>query len=774
MLGANLALAQEEETPPTIGDIQVEFLNLQNVSTQAIMAQIQLRVGMPYSQGLVDRSIRSLYRTQLFDFIEARPDPMPNNEVRITFIVQPKYRLQAINYEGNDKYSDRRLRSKTETRAGRALNERAIREDRDAILQYYRDKGFSRATVEYEIDRNDENGLAIVTYKIFEGPQLKIREVNFVGNVAYSTGDLRGEIETKKRRLWSFLTGTGRFQDSVLQDDLDTLRTFYANNGYLDVNIDEANVILDYPDDEGIIITIRVDEGRQYRVGEVTFEGNTLFDTPSLQRLVRLVPGDVFSPEKVADDLERMQDFYGAYGYLDTRVRPERRPNIETGAIDLNYVISESERFLVESVNIEGNTKTKSIVIIRELALSPGSVFNLLWMKSSEARLKNTRFFEEVRLTPEPTNIPGRRNLKVTVKEGRTGQFQFGAGFSSLESAVFFAELQQSNFDLFNYRSFFQGDGQKFRLRLSLGSESNEVVLSFEEPWLFEQRLAFGTELYRRQTEYQSTVYNEVRTGAYFYLRRRLFELVNGQVSYRLEQIGIDDVAANAPRVIRNEAGDRLASKIGFSLVRDTRNDLIFTTSGSRFQVSLEFAGLGGDTEYVSLETRNALFIPTFEFLDQTISVLFRAGTFWEYSDERVPFFDRWFLGGPDSLRGFDIRETGPREDIFTGTSGRFEPTGGNSYGFTSLEYTFKVAEPLRVAVFYDWGFVNEGDFDFNPVDYNDNWGIGIRLLVLGNPLRIDYGLPLTSTQFRDPNTGEVIYDNDRGGQFNFSFGTRF
>jgi len=761
-------LAAQDGTDPIVGDIVVEFLDIRNVSDEAVLARVQLREGMPFSQTLLDRSIRSLYATRLFDFIEAKTEPMPGNEVRIVFTVQAKYRIEEIRLTGNRNVKSRRLEREIESRAGGVLDERSIRKDADKMLEYYREKGYTEAVIDYTIDRNPETGRGIVTFKIDEGARLKISRIEFIGNTAFSDRQLRKEMETRRRWFMSWLTGSGRFDETKFQEDLDRLRVLYQNQGYLDVSIPESNVTLDYPSSGKIVITVRIDEGRQYRVGNISFEGNTIFTDLQLWRGVSLYPGDVFSPEKLDEDVERFTNFYGTVGYLDTVVRPERRANIETGNIDLVYRITESEKFDVESIVIEGNTKTKSIVIIRELALQPGRTFNLVYMKNSEARLKNTRFFDEVQLSPESTNIPGRRNLKVRVREGRTGNFQFGAGFNSIENVVLFFEISQSNFDLFKWRSpLLQGDGQKFRFRGSIGSDSNELVLAFEEPWVFEQRLAAGFELFRRETDYNSTTYDEMRTGIELYLRKRLFGLIDGRLAYSYEVVDLNlNVAPiNAPVVIRDEAAEspRSISKLEFALTRDTRNDLIFTTRGSRLSVITSFAGIGGDTEYVKLETRNAIFIPTFSTGDQVIQVIGRAGALWEYSDQSVPFFDRFYLGGPNSLRGFEYRDVGPYQEN--------EPIGGNSYVFGSLEYSIKVADPLRIAFFYDWGFVNAGDFDFSPSGYNDNWGFGIRLLVLGNPLRLDYGIPLTTGATDDK--GKPI-DNDRGSQFNFSFGTRF
>lgn len=759
---------QGQTGEPVVADIEIEFVDIRNVSDEAILARLQLREGMPFSQNLVDRSIRSLYRTRLFDFIEARTEDLPGGQVRVIFTVQARYKIAGIEIEGNDRVKTRRLRREVNSRVGQTLDERRIRRDADKILEHYRDKGFTEARVDYTIDRDRDAGTGRVTFIVNEGQKLKIDEVRFVGNTAFSARKLKGQMEIRRRWFLSWLTGSGRFDETKFQEDLERLRSLYLNAGYLDVSIPESNVTLDYPNAKEIVITIRIDEGRQYRVGNISIEGNTIFPTPILYASLDLLPGDVFAPETLDEDVERLTNIYGSVGYLDTSVRPERRANMETGDIDLIYTIRESDRFEVESILIEGNTKTKSVVVIRELALSPGRTFNLVYMKNSEAILKNTRFFEEVQLSPESTNIPGKRNLKIRLKEGRTGNFQFGAGFSSLENAVLFFEISQSNFDLFKWRSpFLQGDGQKFRFRGSIGSRSNEVVIAFEEPWLFERRLAFGFELFRRETDFNSTTYNELRTGLEVYLRKRLFGLVNGQLAYSFEIVDLKNVSFNAPLLIREESlnSPRSVSKVALTMWRDTRNDLIFTTRGSRISMTTSFAGIGGDTEYVKFEGRSAFFLPTFEFGDQVISLLGRVGSLWEYSDEPVPFFDRFYLGGPNSLRGFDFRDVGP-------LAGR-EPVGGNSYAFGSLEYSIKVADPLRLALFYDWGFVNQDDFNFNPSSYNDNWGFGIRLLVLGNPLRLDFGIPITSSQILDEN-GNVLFDNDTGNQFNFSFGTRF
>jgi outer membrane protein insertion porin family len=458
--------------------------------------------------------------------------------------------------------------------------------------------------------------------------------------------------------------------------------------------------------------------------------------------------------------VETLEEFYGKDGYLETRIRLVRKPNVTTGNIDIEYQITESEQFFVESVKIEGNDKSKSIVIIRELTLGPGEIFDTVSMKRSKLRLENTRFFDDVNVTHESTNIPGRRNLKVVVKEARTGNLQFGAGFSSLERAVFFAEISQSNFDLFNRKSFFQGDGQKARIRLQIGSRSSEAVISFEEPWFLEKELALGFSIYRTSQNYDNAFYERIDTGGEIYTRKRLFELVVGRLSYTYNEIEIRDVDPETFAFGVFE-GKTNVSKIGLQLERDTRDRIVNTTDGGRVELNLDVAGgmLGGDYDYYRLEFRGSQFFPIFRAQNQVIALIGRAGTLDSYNQSEVPYYELFTLGGPNTLRGFEQRDVGPREDVYV--------VGGKSYGMFSVEYSLDIVSPIRFALFYDAGFVNRGSYDFNPAYYNDNIGFGLRLFVAGAPLSLDFGIPLTT--FKSDGV-----TNDNGNQFNFSFGTRF
>ncbi|MGB0416327.1 MAG: outer membrane protein assembly factor BamA [Coraliomargarita sp.] len=755
------------ETYPEIEDIRIEFDGFQSVSDQYVFSNIQLRTGMDYNPALVDQSIRSLYNTGYFEYVELNVEEASEGMVDVVISVIPKYTIGNIVYSGNNEFSNKRLAGKAELEVSQTLDEYEVNEAAERIEAYYIDKGFSDIVVDYRISRDKDTGYATVFFDIEESTKIKITKVKFSGNDSFKEKKLRKVLQTKKRNWLSFITGDGKFDEVVFKEDLELLRNYYRNEGYLDVVVDEDKVDIDFRTEKKIHVTIDVQEGQRYYLGEMRVEDATIYTEGELLGAVEVETGDPFSPEQVDGAATAVREYFTSRGYLETRVRAERVSNMDTRRIDVVFRVRESEKFYVESIKVEGNTKTKTKVIIRELALRPGDVFDLTKMQVSERRLRNTQFFEDVRLNPEQTNIPGRRDLSVTVREGRTGSFSFGAGFGSVESAVFFAEMRQGNFDLFNWRSGFQGDGQKFRIRASVGTDSNQILISFEEPWLFEQRLAFGVELFRTESSFNSSDYDELRTGFELYLRRRLFELVEARLSYRLELVDIDAEMGSYPDmddgiadVFQEADGEDLVSKMGLTFLRDTRDSLIFTRSGNRTTWKNEWAGLGGDVNYVKTEVQMAHFIPTFDTYEQSFAIFARGGTAIAYGDDdSVPFYDRFYLGGPDTLRGYDFRDIGPRDP-----DDDDESVGGQSYGMISVEYTWRLAEPLGFAVFYDAGFVNEDDVDFDPSNYGDNWGVGARILLLGSPLKLDLGFPITTPD-------EVDGDSS---QFHFSFGTRF
>ena len=766
-MGASLARAQTEmpaaeaSLPKKIAAVAIKFIGIANVSEQIVRANVQVRAGADYDSAAIDRDIRSLYRTGLFEFIEVKREELPDKSVNLVFEITPKFRVQAVRFDGNKAEKTPRLQKEVSTKANSTLDEHTVKADVQKLHEFYQKHGYNQVQVSYDIERDRSSGYGTVIFKIREGESVRVADIRFTGNNHVKAKQLRKQMDTKRWWMFSWLTDSGRFKDDAFEDDVSKLADYYRDHGYLDVDVAQDRIIYQYPKTGRLVITIHVDEGRQYRIGDITVTGCKLYAEDLLKLVLRQKSGMIFRPSKLDKDVETLEDFYGRSGYLDTRVRLVRKANMTTGNIDIDYEIEESEKYYVESVKIEGNTKTKSSVVIRELILGPGDVFDTVRMKASKMRLENTRFFEDVNITPESTNIPGRRNLKISFKEARTGNFSFGAGYSSLERATFFTELSQSNFDLFNSdpQSYFQGAGEKFRLRLQVGQLSNEVMLSFEEPWLFQKELALGFQVYRQSSSYLSSYYQEVRTGGQIYLRKHLFEYFEGKLSLTDEEINIDNVAPGVSQEIQSLAGESRTVKVGFELLRDVRDKMINTTRGSRIQIDASVAGgvLGGSNDYYSFEARGSEFIPVFRAQTQVLSLIARAGVIEHYGrSSDVAWYDKYFLGGPDDLRGFEFRDVGPKDvnDV---------PVGGKTYGMFTAEYTMDVVKPVRFAFFYDAGFLNSGAYDFNPSHYNDDFGIGLRMYVMGAPLALDYGIPLTTD-----------HQNKKGNQFNFSFGTRF
>ena len=755
----------------TISSIAIELNGPDTIGKSFILQNLQIETGIPYKSNAIDKSITNLMATGAIDDVKVffDPDNSTQNEVALVFKIFTKSRIEKVIFEGNDKISTTKLEKSIEVSTGELLDEAEIKADQRALEKLYLEKGFWNSQVDSKIiSKKGERGAQVV-FSIIENEKRKIKKIIFTGNQNISEKKLSKQIETAAWRFWRFWSKRSRYRPAELEEDLNKLRSTYRDEGFLDVIIDKNSVKIMPQGKSSLDIVINIDEGKRSYFGEIKLVGNSVITTDELQVEMSIKTGEPYSPTLLAEERNLFRKKYGELGYLDARVVSIRKPNLQTGQIDLRFDITENNKFSVNSIQVRGNDKTKTTAIIRELALAPGETFDLLRMETSEARLKNTRFFETVNLDDEPiaSQDPelqsSRRNLVVNVEEGRTGHVSFGVGFSTLEKAMMFAEFRQGNFDIMRWRSPYrlQGDGQKFRLRLKLGARSNEARLALEEPWFMNRRVAAGFELFREKSDYYSSYYDEMRAGFEIYFRKRLFELVEGRLFYRLEDVVIDDVSPNAPNFIKKE--DLLISKLGLSLTRDTRNSILFPSEGSIVTLRKEFAGglFGGDADYGRFELQGAKFLETFDPMEQVLSFSGKLGTLGRFNgeDSDVPFYEKFFLGGPYNLRGWDYRDAGPQEED--------EPQGGNSYSYISAEYTFKVADPLRFAFFYDGGFLRTGDFKFAPGDemqgWHDNWGLGARIMVMGMPLRLDLGFPIT-----DP--------SKTGGspQFHFSGGTRF
>ena len=824
-----VCLRAQAPPPPDVGRIDIRFVGPATVSEDLIRANIRIKPGDGFNQLAADDDVENLYATGFFYNIRITQQRTSDGKLTLTYVVQSKPILTEVRFSGNKRFSVNRLRKKITSKAGEPLDERKLFSDAQEIKKMYEKAGMQNTTVKAVPSLVEALGRGTVTFEIVEAPKIKINKVYFEGNEAFSQRKLRKVVKTRRWNWISWLTGSGKFTEDEFAEDRDRLRDFYASNGYVDFEV--KDVEFDRPKTNRLNITIDVAEGTRYRVGTVTFEGNKKF-TPAeiLSNLrddrggftrQRLSPGQIFTPENLEADIQNIQNFYGSLGYLDVRVQAQKIPNVVDGTIDLKYAIreirggqgglGEGEKSTIEKIEIKGNTKTKDKVIRRELAVSPGETFDMVRVKVSKQRLEQMNYFEKVDTKDQPTDVPTQRNLVVAVEEKNTGNVALGAGYSSVDKLVGYIEVSQGNFDLFNPPTF-TGGGQKARVRAQVGTQRQDYILGFTEPWFLGRRLRLDTELYYRDLQYLSQTYDTTVIGGSAGLTKQLPFNLTLNTTYTLQEVDItfdQDYLNQYPSTIENytymtnngqvsvvstntvdgpvpvlvgQAGETLISSLGWTLSHDTRNNLMLPTRGHVVQFEPMLAGgpLGAQASFYQLEIKasqywspSRLFSPassTYDFFKEhvlevvgNIGVVEAFGSGDRGSQGVVPVNNRWYLGGLYSLRGFKFREVGPVDPLTE------EPIGGGTYWFASAEYSVPVVPRVRFAFFLDTGMSYPGSFSFEPQEfadgsttgfYNSNWGLGLRLNLPIGPLRLDYGIPIKSNKY-----------NDSSGQFQFGVG---
>ena len=393
----------------TIASIDIEIEGPDTIGKSFILQNLQIETGISYKSNAIDKSIRNLMATGAIDDVKVYldPDKSNENEVSLVFKVRTKARIGEITFEGNDKLSTRKLEKSIEISLGELLDEAEIKSDQKALEELYLEKGFWNSRVDSRVVRKDEERSVSVIFTIVENEKRKISKIRFVGNDNISSKELLKEMETAPWRFWRFWSKRSKYRPSVLEEDLNNLRTLYRDEGFLDVSIEQQMIKLIPEGKSSMELAINISEGERSYFGEVTIVGNSVISTEELMELDErgdreLKTGDPYSPTLLSDERNRIRRKYGEKGYLDARVVSIRKPNLETGQIDLRFEITENNKFSVNSIQVRGNDKTKTIAIVRELALAPGETFDLKRMETSEARLRNTRFFEKVTLDDEP------------------------------------------------------------------------------------------------------------------------------------------------------------------------------------------------------------------------------------------------------------------------------------------------------------------------------------------------------------------------------------
>ena len=776
-----------------VRQIDVQFAGQPNTSRERVLSNMRTAVGQPFNQATVEEDIRSLYATGDYPNVRIFQEPVSDG-VKVIVIVATRATIRNITFTGNSQVSARALRRKLTIKASRVLNEETLEADRQKLLEYYADKGFEETDIKTAVAMDDRTNTADVTFTITEGLKGSLQRVFFEGNQHISSFQLRKAMkETRGRTLISFIDKSGRLDRNKMRTDLDEVRELYQNKGYIDVDVAEPRVERDAKNN--IILRIAIREGGQYRVGTLGFEGTQVFTDAELRRFLKMKEGAIYSPKGLKDDRKTIVDYYGSRGYVDASVAPQGNPS-SSNTVALRYKVDEGGRSYVERVNIEGNTLTKDKVLRREIPVAPGDIFNTVLVEAGKKRLENLGYFEKVDTNPVDTVVPGRKDLDVLVQEKRTGSLSFGAGFSSIDSLLGQVELSQGNFDITNYRHGFTGGGEKFRAVAQYGITRKDFTVSLTEPYFLDTRTSVGFEAFYHDSNYVSNDYNQQNLGFALNARRGLTRYTAIGVEYRFESINISDVTSGST-ILEDDTGTRTRSALRFNYSFDTRDSVALTRRGTRIDVSPYVVGgpLGGSTDVFGFDLTASHYIP-FRAFDGILLFNGEIGSVdtWNEGD-RVPVYDRLYLGGANNLRGFGFRKVGPKDFKGTGVGGRTLVRG-------TMEFTAPVIERVRAAAFIDAGFLNQDSFNFVPDSYfmkgdftrnpnrqdsdpktpnpnpggndknnivfgggfNADVGLGVRLDLPIGPLRLDYALPLLSDD----------YNERKNGKFSFNVGYQF
>jgi len=754
---AQAAFAQTSETAaPSKNVTAITVSGNKSISESTVVSKLKSRIGSPYLENVVSDDLKRLYLTGYFADVKMDTEPYKDG-VKLVITVKERPIIDKVTFGGKRRaISDAKLKDTIKSKNGQYLDYPTLGMDAKAIKGLYEKKGYGRAEVAESAKVDEATNKALVNFQIEEGKRQRVRRIFVEGNLHYSDARIIKLIKT--RRAWTFNPGV--LKEDVLKEDVERVKTFYQNNGYIDVQA-EVKTALD-PSGRFIYVTFTIVEGARYYVGLIDIKGNKDIAVDEVRlKVTALVPGKVYSPEGLKKDTASIQGLYFDKGYISASCNATTSLGAE-GKVDIVFSIIENQIAYVNKIKVRGNVKTRDVVIRREMRLKPGERFDGDKLRRSKERLQNLGFFEDVSYDIEDTDEPSKKDLIVDVKESKTGMFSFGGGYSTVDQLVGFVEIEQKNFDWKNW-PYFTGAGQDIKLRTSFGSLTQAYELSFTEPWLFDYPVSFGFDLYKRSHERESDTgygYDEEVTGGDIRLGKELSEYVKGSFTYRYDQIKISDISSTASNDLKAEEGTNIVSSTEYGLTYDSRDNVFNPTKGDLATTSLQVAGgpFGGDKNFWKSFNRYSHYVPLWH--GSSLEMRGRLGYGQAYGDsEKIPIYERFFAGGAYSVRGYRERKIGPVDS----SSG--DPIGGESVVIGNLEYTYPMLDFLRLAAFYDIGNVWAKGNDIGTGGYKAGAGIGFRLKTPIGPIMLDYGVPLNKE------SGE---DEKGGGRFHFSMSQSF
>ena len=713
------------------------------VDEAAVKTKIKSKAGEALSPDDLRDDIKTIYDMGFFEDVMADIRDTGRG-MELTFIVKERPVIKKVVISGNKEIKDEKINGAITVKENTILNRTLLTENAEKIKALYAAEGFFLANVEPVVERKDD-AAAEVKFNIEEGDKVKVKRITIIGSKAYDEGEIKDVMDTSEVGFFSFLSKSGIFDEAVFQNDLNKIMAHYYDNGYIHAGITDHLVSLS-SDKKWFFITIALSEGEQYKVGKIDIKGDILTTRTLLMEKVKTTTGEVFSRKILTGDISRLSDIYGDEGYANVNINPVTNVDEKGKRADITFDIQKGELAYIEKINISGNVNTRDKVIRREIELSEGMLFSSTNMKRSRNNLNRLGYFERVSIAPQPGSAENKMVLNVDVKERPTGQISAGIGYSSVDNIIGTASISQSNFI---------GTGLRLDLSGTISSKSSRYQLGFTEPWLFDKPISAGFDLFKVNREYPDFTRGsygfDVRLGFPVYERD-----VRGYLTYKLEEVTVKDVSSSAAQLIKDQVGKSTTSSLSGAIKRDTRDDAFFPNEGSVTSLSVEFAGgpLGGDNNFVKYIAEGAKYFPL--FWDTTFVTHGVIGYIQGFGGKDIPVYERFYLGGINTIRGFRTRSVGPR-DITTN-----DIIGGDKEVFANLEYLFPLVPEQRVKglIFFDAGNAYNGGIDLG--DLRTSAGLGVRWFSPVGPLRLEWGRNLNRRE------------GEKATQWEFTIGTVF
>lgn len=760
ILGVSAGFAQEGTRLKDVrigGNVRVE--------EDGIRLHVKSRPGDSFNAAAIEQDVKAIFRMGFFDDVQAELSP----DNVLTYAVKEKPYVREVRIQGQAQVS----RDKIETALGVAprtiLDRSKVSEGIEKVRKLYTEQGYVNAAVDFAVSAEANNQVAVVL-EITEGNRLLIKRISFEGNRAFSEGELKDLLGTKEEWIFSYFTNRGVLDRDMLANDVAILSNHFNDNGYVDNKIDEPVIVRAR---DGLEVIFRVNEGAQYRVGKVEIGGELIDDGQKMLKSVKLTTGQIFRGSRLREDITALNETYANKGFAFVQVDPITQVDQAKKVVDVALVIAKGPPVYFNRVLVAGNSKTRDKVVRRELLVNEQELYSGLKVTQSRNALQRTGYFEDVQLNTKKTDQPDALDLVVDVKEGPTGTFQVGAGYSSGDGFLFNANVSEKNF---------MGRGQGMSGNFSIGSRRQDFIVNVTDPYFLDSKVSLGLDAFNTTREY--TDFDEKKLGfgvnssyplkglswpffsssasatalgsdANASQQITFWDFTRAGLSYDFTRDNITGVSAGAAQSIKDEQGVSLTSSVTPGLTYDSRDHFFSPTEGAKIAVSNKMAGLGGDTRFLKTDLSARWYYPLLKDPNWGGTYVLGLGGQLGYGlgfagnsgGNDLPLFERYFLGGINSVRGFADRSLGPRAPSGCDANGQnctgTEVIGGDKAAVFNAEIAFPVMEQygLRGVAFFDVGN------SFNSFDFGDmrrSVGVGARWMSPFGPLRVDLGFPVT------------------------------